>query len=77
MYALTSNAEEAEVKWFYEDLQDLLELTPKKEVLFMIGDWNAKVGSQETPGVTGKFGFGIWNEAEQRLIEFYQRTHWS
>ena len=62
VYALTSNAEEAEVEWFYEDLQDLLELTPQKDVLFIIGDWNAKVGSQETPGVTGKFGFGMWNE---------------
>ena len=59
VYALTSNAEEAEVGWFYDDLQDLLELTPKEDVLFMIGDWNAKVGSQETPGVTGKFGLGI------------------
>ena len=68
--APTSNAEEAEVEWFYEDLQDLLELTPKKDVLFLIGDWNAKVGSQETPGVTGKFGLGIQNEAGQRLIEF-------
>ena len=65
-----SNAEEAEVERFYEDLQDLLELTPKKDVLFIIGDWNAKVGSQETPGVTGKFGLGMWNEAGQRLIEF-------
>ena len=63
VYAPTSNAEEAEVKWFYEDLQDLLELTPNKDVLFLIGDWNAKVGSQETPGVTGKFGLGMWNEA--------------
>ena len=72
VYAPTSNAEEAEVEWFYEDLQDLLELTPKKDVLFMIGDWNAKVGSQETPGVTSKFDLGIWNEAGQRLIEFYQ-----
>ena len=69
-HAPTSNAEEAEVEQFYEDLQDLLELTPKKDVLFIIGDWNAKVGSQETPGVTGKFGLGIWNEAGQRLIEF-------
>ena len=69
-YAPTSNAEEAEVEWFYEDLQDLLELIPKKDVLFIIGDWNAKVGSQETPGVTGKLGLGIWNEAGQRLIEF-------
>ena len=67
-YAPTSNTEEAER--FYEDLQDLLELTPKKDVLFIIGDWNAKVGSQETPGVTGKFGLGILNEAGQRLIEF-------
>ena len=66
----TSNPEEAEVKRFYEDLQDLLGLTPKRDVLFIIGDWNAKVGSQETPGVTGKFGLGMRNEAEQRLIEF-------
>ena len=72
VYAPTSNAEEAEVEWFYEDLQDLLELTPRKDVLFIIGDWNAKVGSQETPGVTGKFGLGIRNEAGQRLIEFCQ-----
>ena len=63
VYAPTSNAEEAEVEWFYEDLQDLLELTPKKDVLFITGDWNAKVGSQETPGVTGKFGLGIRNDA--------------
>ena len=69
-YAPTSNVEKAEVEWFYEDLQDLLELTPKKDVLFTIGDWNAKVGSQETPGVPGKFGLGIQNEAGQRLIEF-------
>ena len=68
-YAPTSNAEEAEAEWFYEDLQDLLELTPEKDVLFIIGDWNAKVGSQETPGVTGKFGLGLRNEAGQRLIE--------
>ena len=68
--APTSNAEEAEVEWFYEDLQHLLELTPKKDVFFIIGDWNAKVGSQETPGVTGKFGLGVQNEAGQRLIEF-------
>ena len=68
-YVPTNNPEEAEVEWFYEDLQDLLELTPKKDVLFIIGDWNAKVG-QETPGVTGKFGLGIRNEAGQRLIEF-------
>ena len=72
VYAPTSNAEEAEVGWFYENLQDLLELTPKKDVLFIIGDWNAKVGSQETPGVTGKFGLGTRNEAGQRLIEFCQ-----
>ena len=74
VYAPTSNAEEAEVEWFYEDLQDLLELTPKKDVLFIIGDWNAKVGSQETPGVTGKFGLGMRNEAGQRLIEFCQEN---
>ena len=74
VYAPISNAEEAEVEWFYEDLQDLLELTPKKDVLFIIGDWNAKVGSQETPGVTGKFGLGIQNEAGQRLIEFRQEN---
>ena len=67
-----SNAEEAEVERFYEGLQELLELTPKKDVLFIIGDLNAKVGSQETPGVTGKFGLGIWNEVGQRLIEFCQ-----
>ena len=67
VYAPTSNAEEAEVEQFYEDLQDLLELTPKKDVLFIIGDWNAKVGSQETPGVTGKFDLGVQNEAGQRL----------
>ena len=73
-YAPTSNAEEAEVERFYEDLQDLLELTPKKDVLFIIGDWNAKVGSQETPGVTGKFGLGGQNEAGQRLIEFFQEN---
>ena len=70
IYAPTSNAEENEVELFNEDLQDLLELTPKKDVLFIIGDWNAKVGSQEIPGVTGKFGLGIRNEAGQRLIEF-------
>ena len=74
VYAPTSNAEEAEVQQFYEDLQDLLELTPKKDVLFIIGDWNAKVGSQEAPGVTGKFGLGIQNEAGQRLIEFCQEN---
>ena len=70
VYALTSNAEEAEVEWFYEDLQDLLELTPKKDAFFIIGNWNAKVGSQDIPGVTGKFGLGVQNEAGQRLIEF-------
>ena len=70
VYAPTSNAEEAEVEWFYEDLHDFLELTPKKDVLLIIGDWNAKVGSQETPGVTGKFDLGVQNEAGQRLIEF-------
>ena len=74
IYAPTSNAEEAEVEWFYEDLQDLLELTPEKDVLFIIGDWNEKEGSQETPGVTGKFGLGIRNEAGQRLIEFCQEN---
>ena len=74
IYALTSNAEEAKFEWFYEDLQDLLKLTPKKVVLFNIGDWNTKVGSQETPGVTGKFGLGIRNEAGQRLIEFCQEN---
>ena len=77
VYVPNSNAEEAEVEWFYEDLQDLLELTPKKDVLFIIGDWNAKVGSQETSGITGKFGLGIWNEAEQRLISFARKMHWS
>ena len=74
VYALTSNAEEAEVEWFYEDLQDLLELTPQKDVLFFIGDLNAKVGSQETPGVTGKFGPRVQNAAGQRLIEFCQEN---
>ena len=74
VYAPSSNAEEAEVEWFYEDLQDLLELTSKKDVLFIVGDWNAKVGSQETPRVTGKFGLGIRNEAGQRLIEFCQEN---
>ena len=74
VYVLTSNAEEAEVEWFYEDLQDLLELTPKKRCPFHYRDWNAKVGSQETPEVTGKFGLGIQNEAGQRLIEFCQEN---
>ena len=68
------NAEEAEVEWFYEDLQDLLELTPPKDVLFIIGDWNAKIGSQEIPGITGKFGLGVQNEAGERLIEFCQEN---
>ena len=74
VYAPTSNAEETEVERFYEDLQDLVELTPKKEVLFIIGDWNAKVGSQETPGVTGKFGLEVQNEVGERLIEFCQQN---
>ena len=74
VYAPTSNAQEVEVEWFYEDLQDLLELTPKKDVLFIIGDWNAKVGSQEIPKVTGKFGHGVQNKAGQRLIEFCQKN---
>ena len=74
VYAPRSNAEEAEIEWFYEDLQDLLELTPQKDVLFIIGDWNAKVGSQETPGVTGKFSLGVQNEARRRLIEFCQEN---
>ena len=74
VYAPTSNAEEAEIEWFYEGLQDLLELKPPKDVLFIIRDWNEKVGSQETPGVTGKFGLGIWNKAVQRLIEFCQEN---
>ena len=77
VYAPTSYAEEAEVEWFFEDLQDLLELTPPKDVLFIIGDWHAKIGSQEKPGVTGKFGFGVQNEAQQRLIEFAKRMYWS
>ena len=74
VYAPTSNAEEAEVKQFYEDLQDLVELTPKKDVLFIIGDWNAKLRSQEIPGVTDKFGLGVQNEAGQRLTEFCQEN---
>ena len=73
-YAPTSNAEEAEVEWFYEDLQDLLELTLQKDVLFIIEEWNTKLGGQETSGVTCKFGLGIWNEAGQRLIEFFQEN---
>ena len=74
VYAPTSNAEESEFEWFYEDLQDLLELIPPTGVLFIIGDWNVKVGSQETPGVTGKFGLGVQKEAGQRLIEFCQEN---
>ena len=74
VYAPISNGEEAEVEWFYEDLRDLLESTPKKDVPFIIGDWNAKVGSQEIPGVTGKFGLGVQNEAGQRLTEFCQEN---
>ena len=74
VYAPTTNAEEAEVERFYEDLQDLLELTPKEDVIFIIGDWNAKVGNQETPGVTGKFVLGVQNEAGQRLIKFCQEN---
>ena len=77
VYALTNNVEEAELERFYEALQDLLELIRKKDVLFIIGDWNAKVGSQETPGATGRFGFGVQNEAGQKLIEFYQENYWS
>ena len=77
VYAPTSNSEEAEVERFYEDLRDLLELTHKKDVLFIIGDWNAKVGSQETPVITGKFGLGMRNEAGQRLIGSVKRMHWS
>ena len=74
VYAPTSNTEEGEVEQFYEDLQDLSEITLKKDVLFIIGDWKAKVGNQEIPRVTGKFGLGIWNEAGQRLIEFCQEN---
>ena len=74
VYAPTSNSHEAEVEWFYENLQDLLELTPKKDVFFIIGDWNANVGNQEGPGVTGKLGLGVQNEAGQRLIEFCQKN---
>ena len=73
-YAPTSNTEEADVEWFCEDLKDLLELNPKKDVLFIIGDWNANVGSQEIPGVSGKFGLGVWNEAGQKFIEFWQEN---
>ena len=77
VYAPTSNAEEAKVERFYEDLQDLLELTPPKVILFIIGDWNAKVGSRELTGLTGKFGLGLQNEAAQRLTDFCKKTHWS
>ena len=76
-YVPTSNIEETEVEWFYEDLQDLLELTPKKDALFIIGDWNTNVGSQETLGVTGKFGLGMRNEAGQRLLSFAKKMHCS
>jgi len=76
VYALTSNAEEAEFERFYEDLQELLELTPKKDVLFIIGNWNAKVGSQETPGVTGKFGLGVQNGTGQSYQSLAKRTYW-
>ena len=77
VYAPTSNAEEVEVEWFYEDLQHLLEITPPKDIPFITGDWNAKARSKETPGVRCKFGLGIQNEAGQRLIESAKRTHWS
>ena len=77
-YAPSNNSEEAEVEWFYEDLQDLLEVTPPKDVLFIIGDWNAKVESQEIPGITGKFGLEVQNEAGKRVTKsFVKRTHWS
>ena len=77
VYAPRSNAAEAEIEWFYEDLQDLLELTPKIDVLFAIGNWNTKVGSQRLPAVTGKFGLGVQNKAGQRLTELTNKTHWS
>ena len=77
VYAITSNTVEAKIKQFYEDVQDLLELTPNNDILFIIGDWNAKVGSHETPGVTGKFGLGVQNDAGQRLIKFCQENTWS
>ena len=77
VYALTSTAEEAEVERLYEDQQELLELIPQKDIFFIIGDWNAKIGSQETPGVTGKLGLGMRNEAGQRLIEFFKKMRWS
>ena len=74
VYALASNAEESEVEWFYEDIHDLLELTPQKDVLFTIGDWNKKEGSQEIPGITGKIGLGVQNKTGQRLTEFWQQN---
>ena len=77
VYTPATDAKAAEVNWFYEDLQHLLELTPKKDVLFIIGDWGAKVGSQEIGGVTGKFGLGVKNEARQTLTEYFHRKHWS
>ena len=77
VYALTNNAEVSEIEWLYEDLQDLIELIPQKVALFIIGDWNAKIGSQEIPGVMGKFGLGVQNEAGQRLTEFAKRTNWT
>ena len=77
VYAPESNAKEDEVEWLSEDLQDLLELTPKKDVLYITGDWNAKVGGQEIPGVTAKFGLGVQNEAGQRLAKFAKRMHWT
>ena len=77
VYVVTSNAEEAKIEWFYEDLKDLLGQTPSKDVLFIIRDWNAKVGNHEKPGVADKFGLGVQNEAGQRLTEFCKITHWS
>ena len=77
VYAPTTDAKENEIKQLYKDIRDLIELTPKTDALFIIGDWNAKVGSQEIPGVTGRFGLGVQNEAGQRLTEFCQETHWS
>ena len=77
VYAPTTNAKEAEIEQFYDDLQDIVELTPKKDVLFIIGDWNTKIGSQEIHGVAGKFGLGVKNEVGERLTNFPKRTHWS
>ena len=77
VYAPTTNAKEVEIEQFYDDLQDIVELTPKKDVLFIIGDWNTKIGSQEIHGVAGKFGLGVKNEAGERLTNFAKRTHWS